>query len=84
MNDNVKVVLDTTTQNINSLMNENLGQISEKSTKYIQEVENLKIDAKNRFDSFYGRKKTIDYLVYANLGLTPIILVILIFFTFFK
>lgn len=65
-------------------MNKNLGEISTKSTEYIRDVENLKKDAKKRFESFYGRKKIMDYLIIADLTIVPIILVILTYFMFLE
>ncbi|MDU1540835.1 MAG: hypothetical protein E6902_14625 [Paeniclostridium sordellii] len=69
---------------INSLLVENLGSISRETKEYVSNIEKLKSDAKKRFDSFYNRKNLIDKLVISNLAITPIILMILIYWTLIK
>lgn len=84
MNDSSQTLIDDTTKKLDDILNAKLGDISEKTTQYIVEVESSKKDAQKRFESFLDRKKVIDYLVYLNLGLTPILLIILSYVIFFK
>ena len=44
----------------------------------------MKSNAKKRFDSYYNRKQIIDYLIYINLAITPILLIILSYVLFIK
>lgn len=84
LTDSTKKLIGDTSKNIDSVLSSKLADISTKSTEYIGEVENLKKDAQKRFESFYGRKKWIDYLIIANLTLTPLILAFIVYWTFFK
>lgn len=84
MGDNTEKLIGDTAKELDSILSSKLDDLSSKSTEYISQVENLKIDAKKRFESFYGRKKWLDYLIIANLALTPIILIFVIYWTVFK
>ncbi len=61
-----------------------MEQITNETTKAIESCEDMKTNAKKRFDSYYNRKKIIDYLVYINLAITPILLIILSYVLFIK
>lgn len=55
----------------------NIEQITNETTNAIKSCEDIKFNAKKRFDSYYNRKKIIDYLIYINLAITPILLIVL-------
>jgi len=59
-------------------------KIATETTKAIESIEEIKVDSKKRFDSYYNRKKIIDYLIYINLAITPILLLILSYVIFIK
>lgn len=59
-------------------------QIIKETTKALENCEEIKLNAKKRFDSYYSRKKFIDYLIYINLAVTPILLIILTYVFFIK
>lgn len=59
-------------------------KIATETTKAIESIEEIKVDSKKRFDSYYNRKKNIDYLIYINLAITPILLLILSYVIFIK
>jgi len=84
LTDNVRLLLDNISKNIDTLLNSKLDDISKDSIEYIQEVDKTKKDAQKRFESFYDRKKVIDYMIYVNLAITPILFVIILFIVFFK
>lgn len=60
-----------------STCDNSMEQITNETTKVIKSCEDMKVNAKKRFDSYYNRKKVIDYLIYINLAITPILLIIL-------
>lgn len=84
MTDNVRSLLDNTSKNIDTLLNSKLDDIGNDSIKYIQEVDKTKKDAQKRFESYYDRKKIIDYMIYINLAVTPILFLIILKLVFFK
>lgn len=51
-----------------------LMQLAEKTSKVIEELDNVKEQADTRFTSYYNRKKWLDYIIFAYIGLTPIFL----------
>ncbi len=59
-------------------------QITKETAKAIDSCEEIKSDSKKRFESYYNRKKIIDYLIYINLAITPILLIILSYVVFIK
>lgn len=61
-----------------------MEQITNKTTNAIENCEDMKVKAKKRFDSYYNRKQIIDYLIYINLAITPILLIILSYVLFIK
>lgn len=69
---------------IDSLLNSKLTDLSTESIKYMEKVEELKNEAQNRSRSFWGRKKIIDILIMINLAITPIALILISYWIFFK
>lgn len=74
-----------------NLNNKIISTYNTHTDKLIKEIENtiltceeVKIDAKKRFTSYYNRKTFIDYLIYLNLLATPILAAILIYIEFIK
>lgn len=67
-----------------STCDNSMEQITNETTKVIKSCEDMKVNAKKRFDSYYNRKKVIDYLIYINLAITPILLIILSYLLFIK
>ena len=65
-----------------STCDNSMEQITNETTKVIKSCEDMKVNAKKRFDSYYNRKKVIDYLIYINLAITPILLIILSYLLF--
>lgn len=70
--------------NLNNILMTKLDDLSKESIEYMEKVEKAKKESQNRFESFWGRKKWIDMLVIFNLALTPIILILISYWIFFK
>lgn len=70
--------------NLNNILMTKLDDLSKESIEYMEKVEKAKKESQNRFESFWGRKKWIDVLVIFNLALTPIILILISYWIFFK
>lgn len=84
MNDNSTNVFNNLNNKIISTCENSMEQISNKTINAIESCEEMKINAKKRFDSHYNRKKIIDYLIYINLAITPILLLSLSYVVFIK
>lgn len=63
----------------------NKARLIKKETKdTIKECQELQERSTQRFESYYKRKQIIDYIVYADLALTNILLIILAYVVFIK
>lgn len=58
--------------------NANMEKVGEETKKTIEELENIKSKANERFTSYYNRKKWIDYLIWGYMAATPILFIIVI------
>lgn len=67
---------------LDTILGTKMDEIAKKTDAYIVEVERNKKEAQNRFVGFTKRKKLTDYLVQANLILTPIILIVVLYMLF--
>ena len=70
-------VFDNFNNKIISTCENKIEQITNETTNAIKSCEDIKVNAKKRFDSYYNRKKIIDYLIYINLAITPILFIVL-------
>ncbi|MEL5897390.1 hypothetical protein AAGC94_04820 [Clostridium sporogenes] len=61
-----------------------IERIGTETEKKIQALNELQKEAENRCESYYNRKTIIDYLIYINLAITPILFFIIIYIQFFK
>ena len=84
LSDSNKELLNGVRRDINSLLTSKLDGVATETKEYINSLETLKEDSKNRFKSFFDRWKIIDYLVLANLTIVPILLLVLSYMVFFK
>jgi len=84
LSDSNKELLNGVRRDVNSLLTSKLDGVATETKEYINSLENLKEDSKNRFKSFFDRWKVIDYLVLANLTIVPILLLVLSYMVFFK
>ena len=69
---------------IDVLLVSKVKTISKVNKEYIAGLKDLTNKSKERFESFYNKKKFIDILIFTNLGITPILLLIILFFIFFR
>ncbi|WP_394857242.1 hypothetical protein [Clostridium paraputrificum] len=77
-------VFNNLNNKIISTCENSIEQITTETTNSIESCEEMKSNAKKRFDSYYNRKQIIDYLIYINLAITPILLIILSYVLFIK
>lgn len=84
MKDRSKQVITNLDSNIKTTFNSNLEKINEETIKVVKNSEEIQKRSSERFESFYNRKKYMDYLIYLNLGITPILLLIVIYIIFIK
>lgn len=82
--DSCQIVIKDLQKNINSTYKSNTADISNETTKTIEKLDELKNDAESRYKSYYNRKQIIDYLIYANLVITPILFIIIMYIFFIK
>ena len=80
----IETEVDKFSRKLDAMTTNNLKIVSNKSVEYIQELNKLILKANERFESFYHRKKIIDYLIYANLVITPILFLIIVYIVFIK
>lgn len=78
MRDNsIKVVEKT-----NETLKENVIRSGNKLKEIVEETEKVKNKADREVKRYFDRHKIIDYLVYINLIITPILFLIIIYKTF--
>ena len=77
-------VFNNLNNKIISTCDNSIEQIANETTNAIKSCEDIKVNAKKRFDSYYNRKQIIDYLIYINLAITPILVIILSYLLFIK
>ncbi|MGM8306128.1 hypothetical protein [Clostridium perfringens] len=76
MRDNsIKVVEKT-----NETLKENVIRSGNKLKEIVEETEKVKNKADREVKSYFDRHKIIDYLVYINLRITPILFLIVIYY----
>lgn len=57
---------------------------TKKSFEHVEDIEKLMTKSKERFNSYYRRKKLIDYLIYINLVIAPVLFLIIFYIVFIK
>lgn len=68
----------------NETLKENVIKSGNKLKEIVEETEKVKNKADREVKSYFYRHKIIDYLVYINLIITPILFLIIIYILFFK
>jgi viroplasmin and RNaseH domain-containing protein len=79
LSDNFGKILSNLNTKIEDTYNKNTKRITEETTSTVQKCQELQESSKKRFNSYYNRKKIIDWIVFINLGITPIFLILLFF-----
>jgi len=59
------------------IFKDNTKRINNATTETVEKCQELQESAGKRSKSYFDRKKIIDWLVYINLGLTPVFLILL-------
>jgi hypothetical protein len=62
---------------IETIYTTNTARINKETADTVQKCEELQDNSRKRFKSYYNRKKIIDYLIYIDLAITPILLIVL-------
>jgi|GEM_PF-5268680 hypothetical protein len=62
---------------VKDIFKANTDRINKKTAETVQICQELQNSSKKQSKSYFDRKKIIDWLVYINLGLTPIFLILL-------
>lgn len=68
----------------NETLKENVIKSGDKLKEIVEETEKVKNKADREVKSYFYRHKIIDYLVYINLIITPILFLIIIYILFLK
>lgn len=84
MNDKTIELIKELKKDIEELTEKKINLLGEKVAEYIKNTEELKQKAKKRFESYYNRKKIIDFLIYINLAITPLLFTVIVYILFFK
>ena len=77
LSDNFGTILSELNNKIEDTYKKNTKRITDVTTETVEKCEDIQNNAKKRSKSYFDRKKIIDWLVYINLGLTPIFLILL-------
>jgi len=79
LSDNFGKILSNLNTKTEDTYSKNTKRITDETTTTVQKCQELQESSKKRFNSYYNRKKVIDWLVFLNLGITPIFLILLFF-----
>lgn len=69
---------------IENQLGESIKVIKTEIRDYIRELDNMKERATERYEKFFGKKKILDYLIIINLGITPFLFILVIYFIMTK
>lgn len=69
---------------IENQLGESIKVIKTEIRDYIRELDNMKERATERYENFFGKKKILDYLIIINLGITPFLFILVIYFIMTK
>lgn len=84
MSDSTQRILKELDSKIESTYKSNMELITEETNNTVEVCQQLQNSSQKRFESYFNRKQIIDYLIYANLAITPILFIILAYILFFK
>jgi hypothetical protein len=77
LSDNFGSILSDLNNKIEDTYKKNTKRITDVTTETVEKCDDIQNNAKKRFRSYFDRRKIIDWLVYINLGLTPVFLILL-------
>jgi hypothetical protein len=77
LSDNFGSILSELNNKIEDTYKNNTKLITDGTIETVEKCEDIQNNSKKRFNSYYDRKKIIDWLIFLNLGLTPIFLILL-------
>ncbi len=73
MTDRSNAVIKEFAYVIDRQFSDKVSKATEEARKTIEELQELTSKANKRFENYYNRKELIDYLIFAYMGLTPIL-----------
>jgi hypothetical protein len=62
---------------VKGIFNDSTERINKKTAETVQTCQEIQNTSKEQSKSYFHRRKIIDWLVYINLGLTPVFLILL-------
>jgi len=62
---------------VKDIFKDSTDRINKKTAETVQTCQEIQNTSKEQSKSYFHRKKIIDWLVYINLGLTPVFLILL-------
>lgn len=68
----------------NETLRENVIKSGDRLKEIIEETEEIKGQVNREVKKYFERHKIMDYLVYANLVITPILFLIIVYILFFR
>lgn len=74
--------LEHISENIHRSITSKMKDVAIDTAQYLRSLAEIKVEAKRRFESFYDRKKWIDYIIFGYMGLTPIMFGLILWFMF--
>jgi len=84
LNDSIDNEINNLSNQIDVLLVSKVKMLNETNTKHVNKLDDLINKSQTRFDSFYNKKTWIDRLIFINLGITPVLFLILLYFIFFE
>lgn len=72
--------LEHISENIHHSITSKMKNVAIDTATYLRSLAEIKADAKKRFESYYDRKKWIDYIIFGYIGLTPILFGLILWF----
>lgn len=84
LKDSNRNLINSLREDLIKVLKDGFDSAGKVSKKYIKDLESMKNESIDRFKTFFRRWKTIDYFIMADLVITPILFIIVIWFMFLK
>ena len=84
LNDSIEHEISNISNQIDILLVSKVKMLNKTNTEHVNKLKDLISKSQSRFETFYNKKKWIDRLIFANLAITPILFLIILYFIFCK
>lgn len=84
LNDSIEHEINNLSNKIDVLLVSKVKVLNKTNTEHITKLQELIDKSQTRFETFYNKKTWIDRFIFINLGITPLLFLILLYFMFFK